>query len=165
MMALSLAAVLWVRHNLKERRLINNLASAVGVAPVSGRVDLCQTRVTRVKTASGVELYENGMKWMMKKNAVERQLDPISVEKWFGANCSVLADSFRPVALKESEAAWTVVTFEFLHGATQAVKQTASGHFIWGARAFRSEQLATAIGELPEIREAGPSGRPQPASP
>lgn len=162
MMCVSFAAVLWVRHTLKIHGLNKGFATAVGVAPASPRVDLCQTRVTRVRTASGVEVFENGLAWTMKKNSNEKKLDPISVEKWFGANCSVLVDDLRQIGSNETQAAKPVATFEFLHGGTESIKQLPSGQFLWKKIAFHSQQLVDALRDLSMLREAGPHGRPRP---
>ena len=111
-------------------------------------------------------MFEDGMKWMMKKNGNERNLDPVPVEKWFGANCSVLADDLRPVASNEREAAMPVLMFDFVHGGSQAVKQTAVRPIHLGEnRVPLSSSWPTRLAGLPRIREAGPSGRPEPESP
>lgn len=164
-MSVSLAAVVYAIYSLKQHGLNPRMAAAIGVAgPVSTptRIDLCESRVQHLKTASGVELFENGFNWFIKKGSVQKKLDPVAVEKWFGRNCAVYAENLRPNALKESEAAEPVLIFGFVHGATEILRETAAGEFIWRQFSFRSDQLDKALRQLPELREADPHGRANP---
>lgn len=165
MMIAALVAVIWSIRSINQHGLNPQIASAVGAnrtAKLATRVDLCESRVQDLKTASGIELYENGLNWFMKKKSVEKKLDPIAVEKWFGKNCSVFAENLRPIALKETEAAKPVLIFGFVHGVTETLKEAPAGEYIWRQISFHSRQLTDALTQLNELREAGPHGRATP---
>jgi hypothetical protein len=157
MMVLSLGAILWVMANMQKA--VPPIAKVMGheTRPAKvqrARVDLCETRVQGLKTASGVEFFENGLNWYVKTNSNEKKLDNIEVEKWFGRNCSVYADDLRPVASNDLQAAKPILTFNFIQGGSEAVKKTAAGDFVWRKIIFHSSQLEKGLEQLAELKEA-----------
>jgi hypothetical protein len=127
------------------------------------RVDLCATRVKSLKTAQGVELAESGMTWVKKKGGVETKLDPVEVEKWFGHNCSPKIEDLRPVASTELQAATPILTLNFIQGASETIRKSPSGSYIWKQISFHSQQLDNALNDLLNLREAGPEGTAKPS--
>jgi hypothetical protein len=106
------------------------------------------------------------MAWFIKKSPEEKevQLDPVSVEKWFGYNCSVIVEDSRPVASNEIQAATPVLTIDFIQGASETINRLANGAYQWKQIVFHSKQLDDALKQLPEIQAAGPDGRANPVT-
>lgn len=172
MMSLSFLAVIFIIRRTQEKGLppaivapiVGEESRVAKIAPTHQRVDLCENRVRSLKTSNGLEVFENGLNWFSRKNSAEKKLDPVSVERWFGKNCSVFVEDLRPAASKDVEAATPVLILDFIQGAPAEVKRISTGEFIWKQISFHSKQFEEALVQLAELQEASPNGRARAAT-
>ena len=115
--------------------------------PDRDSVNICPTRVTSITLPDGWTLVQDGLAWYRKINDVMEELDPIAVEKWFGAHCIMTAEDLQPADV----AGITRMTLTFVNGSVQTLEELSGGKFKWINQGFSSTELKEALDELPAL--------------
>lgn len=140
-MVITLVAVILLMRNLNQEKKPSTAVS----------VTLCPTRVQLVEIAAdGSVLQQKGTKWIRNSS---QELDPIAVEKWFSALCSISAE---PGA--SGEGFQPAIRLTYITGESQMVLRAPSGEFQTGDIKFNSKDLEDALAAFRTLPEAKPPG-------
>ena len=122
--------------------------------PASHELNICPTRVSSISVIGSMALIQDGMIWFRTKNGQREELDPIAVEKWFGAHCSMAIEAVSGTAPKDTRP-W--VTLAYVSGLPLTI-QREQNIFMFGGRYFHSEELTQAVAELESLPPAKKPG-------
>ncbi|NJL25885.1 MAG: hypothetical protein HC902_12430 [Calothrix sp. SM1_5_4] len=120
------------------------------------QVNLCPTRVSRIETDAGVSIFQEGMAWyrtLSSDGGSKRELDPISVEKWFARYCSIPFEKADPFATVSR-----TLKFSYVRGEPQTLLKSAGGDYEWQGLPFRSSALDKGLSEFEELPAVSPPG-------
>ena len=147
---LGLLLVLFAIRSLNQGGLPTTMAEFLA-PPLSGskKIYWCETRVKSIIKPEGFQLEQQGMKWFSIDGS-NRELDFITVEKWFGRHCAIIGED---VVVDEAELAGfkPVIFVKFIDDKVEALGRNDGGTFIWRGRAFRSAGFDQALTELAQI--------------
>lgn len=111
----------------------------------------CDTRVKSLKTRNGHVISQRGLKWY-REAPVEKELDSLAVEKWFGSNCKL------PITATVDAGAGSanlppLLSVDFVRGASEHFRSS-NGTIVWKGKTFASPELESAIQQLEQLPEA-----------
>src|SRR5690606_20417479 len=109
-------------------------------------INLCVTRIKALTMVDGFAVVQDGLDWYRRAGQHMGELDPIAVEKWFGANCRI---KVKPA--EATEASQAFVTVSFVSGEPQTLAKVGPGVYSWMGQVFTSPEFEAAIKSLAEL--------------
>ena len=153
LLTLTLVIVVLIMLSLRNDGLSETVRSFFGASASQVKLNWCETRVKSIETANGFKMTQSRMRWMQEK-PIQKELDGLAVEKWFGQNCKVPIElaEVRPTNVEfQSPAAMSV---EFIQGGTADFIKAGMGAIRFKNRTFTSPELQQAIKDLEQLPEA-----------
>jgi len=146
---LGLFLVFMLMNHLKTKGLDGSLLAIMGLGGGSAnQLTWCYTRVIAIEMAE-IKLFQEELRWFVETET-KKEVDFVSVEKWFGRHCTLDVEpvDLDSLNLKEFSPLMTVI---FVSGSRKQVLRSNRGVYLWQNQAFRSSELDKALKTLPQL--------------
>jgi hypothetical protein len=120
-------------------------------------ITLCETRVSGFIKPNAYKISQEGRKWL-KDDGSHREIDFLSMERWFGANCKIQVEDLKTAGLSPTGEPSLFV--QFITNNSAPLFQTPGGAYVWQGKQFYSKALDQALLQLDQLPT-----RPAPSSP
>ena len=152
---LGLGLVIYIMFQIKNSGLPPTALNLMGIQAPSKIVrhnkDLmwCQTRVQSMEKPKSFKIYQDKLKWFTSGQSPQ-EIDFITVEKWFGQNCSLKVEPL-PKETIDPKNIQTALIINFIKGTTEHLFKLEPNVYAWKGQVFRSPQMESALNQLTRI--------------
>lgn len=138
--------------SLKKNGLPQGLREFFDGTTEAGNVKLqwCDTRVEALIQPNRFKLEQVKLKWFVEDKE-RREVNSVSVEKWFGRYCSVRGELLPQTANIDPESFTPVLFVKFITSKVETLGRNSEGIFLWKGRAFKSDEMGQALNELAQF--------------
>ena len=147
---LAFVLVAMASYNVNKNGLPRAVTDLFGLPPNQHQtLNWCDTRVASLVEPDGFKIEQVANKWI-REDKTRREVNFLSVEKWFGQYCDVRGQAIQPSSADLSSYK-PVLFVKFINDKVEALGRAADGSFLWKGAAFKSEELEKALHELGRI--------------